>query len=451
MRILLIQCPTSHLAAGEIVYPIGLARLSSLVPAGNDKQCLDMNLYPDPWPVLKRTVEDVRPQVVALSFRNIDPLAGHQTSYLPSLMATASIVRKLVPGARIIAGGPAFSMYARRLMESVPQIDAGIVGEGEGNFPLAMAADFNPAAIGGLIYRDGDLVRENPPAPPVDLDTLPMPDTVGFPPAAYGRENAYVAAMGIEGKRGCNLSCGYCLYPFLGGRRVRLRSPEKIVDEMQRMKEAHGIGLFHFTDPVLNRPREHFRKVCQTLIRRKLKVSWTGFFRENELDDDTAAMAKEAGLCAIYFSADALTEHGLNLLSKQMRMTDILEAARVTTRQKILCVQHFLVNLPGEDKPAHVDEALENLDRLLQIHSASANLGAVVFNTLRLYPKAPLTRRLLAGKMIPESLDLLYPTYYNPPATSHVKHQLEARCHEALVFDRLGLDRAGMGQTAMAW
>lgn len=437
MRILLIQCPTSHLGAGEKVYPLGLARLSARVPAEYEKHGLDMNLHPDPWPVLKSTVEAFSPQVVALSFRNIDPLAGHQTSYLSSLATTAAMIRRLLPTARMIAGGTAFSMYARRLMEEVPEIDAGIVGEGENSFPAAIAEKFSPAAIGGLIYRKANAIYENQAAGPVDLNRLPMPDTDTFLPDAYNGNNAYVAAMGIEGKRGCDLTCGYCLYPVLGGRRFRLRDPERIVDEMQRMNAAHGASLFHFTDPVVNRPRDHFRKVCRTLLRRKLDVAWTGFFRENDLDDDTAALAKDAGLVAVYFSADALTDHGLTLLNKQMTIADVLAAARVTARRNILTVQHFLINLPGENQLGHFEEARDNLNRLLKIHAPAANLGAVVFNTVRLYPQAPLTRWLIRKKMIPADQDLLFPVYYDPPATTHVRHRLETMCHRAMVFDRL--------------
>ncbi|MDZ7582174.1 MAG: cobalamin-dependent protein [Deltaproteobacteria bacterium] len=158
MRLLLIQCPTSHLGAGEKVYPIGLARLSALVPAHYEKECLDMNLHPDPWPVLKEVLETFKPQVAALSFRNIDPLAGHQASYLSSLQTTAAMVRCVVPDARIIAGGPAFSMFAPQLMRAVPEIDAGLVGEGEQVFPLAVAPDFFPVVV--WLYPNG-----NPPTP----------------------------------------------------------------------------------------------------------------------------------------------------------------------------------------------------------------------------------------------------------------------------------------------
>ena len=445
MKILLIQCPTSHLGSGEKVYPIGLARLSALVPVDDVKCCLDLNLHPDPWPVLKETVTKVEPEVALLSFRNIDPLAGQQASYLSSLTITAAIVRRLAPTSRIIAGGPAFSMFAYRLMTEIPEIDFGLMGEGENAFARLIGHDLSPGAVGGLLWRQNGRIRRNPPDDAVDVDGLPMADTRGFSPKAYAGENAYVAAMGIEGKRGCDLACGYCLYPFLGGRRFRLRDPEKIAAEMQRLKVEHGIGLFHFTDPVLNRPREHFRRLCRTLIKKRIHVVWAGFFREDALDDDTAALAQDAGLSAIYFSADALTNHGLKLLNKQLAMAQILKAAQVTAKRRILTVQHFLVNLPDEDRPDHFVEAQENLKRLLDIHAPAANLGAVVFNAVRLYPQAPLTKRLIRKKMIPPDLDLLYPVYYNPPATAHVRHRLEHLCRQAAVMARLGLYDATKG------
>ena len=55
MRILLVQVPTSHLGAGERVYPLGLSRLSSLIPDKIDKWALDMNLSADPWADLNVT------------------------------------------------------------------------------------------------------------------------------------------------------------------------------------------------------------------------------------------------------------------------------------------------------------------------------------------------------------------------------------------------------------
>ena len=131
MRILLTQVPTSHLGAGERVYPLGLSRLAGIISGSAETMGLDMNLSPDPWPDLMDTVQQVNPHMVALSFRNLDPLAGHHASYLSSLKTAARVVRHLAPRARIFAGGPAFSLFARRLMQEIPEIDGGIIGEGE--------------------------------------------------------------------------------------------------------------------------------------------------------------------------------------------------------------------------------------------------------------------------------------------------------------------------------
>lgn len=438
MKILLVQIATSQLGAGEIVYPLGLSRLSSLVPKEVDKRVLDMNICPDPWARLKEMLEKDGPEVVALSFRNLDPLAGHHASYLSGLKTAALLVRTLLPQARIIAGGPAFSLFGLRLMEEITQIDIGLVGEGELVFAKLLGHKIEAEKIPGILWRHGQKVVANPLPPKIAMDDIPPLDVRSFSPARYLQKNSYVAAMGIEGKRGCDLWCGYCLYPFLGGTCMRLRSPGKIVDEMQMLKERFGIELFHFTDSVVNRPREHFEEVCREIIRRKLGISWTGFFREDGFTPQNLVLAMQAGLIAVYFSADGMTDQALALMNKQLTMEDIIGAAKLTCQEKILTMCHFLVNLPGDTEESIADSG-RLLDRLLEIHAPAGNLGAIIFNHVRLYPNTPLTRRLLRTGELPADTDLLYPVYYNPQKFSHVLHDFEARCHGAGVFSRLSI------------
>ncbi|MDQ7783852.1 MAG: cobalamin-dependent protein [Desulfomonilaceae bacterium] len=437
MRILLVQIPTSHLGAGERVYPLGLSRLSRLIPDRFEKQALDMNLQSDPWPALKQALLDFNPDVVALSMRNMDPLAGHQTSYLSSLKTSARMVRLLVPAARILAGGPAFSLFGKRLMHECPEIDCGLIGEGEGAFPQLLGSS-SLESVPGLIWRSSYGLDDNPRGDHINMDALPEMDVDLFRPADYTRGNKYVAAVGIEGKRGCDLHCAYCVYPSLGGRKMRLRSPVKIVDEMECLNKEHGLSLFHFTDSVVNRPADHFEAVCREILRRKLPIDWTGFFREDTLTEQLTDLAVRAGLCAVYFSADALTEHGLKVLNKRMSKKDVLRAARITAAIGVLTMCHFLINLPGETR-AHVAEARDMLHSILDVHHPVGNLGAVIFNNVRLYPDALLTSKLLNAGLLDPRVDLLYPVYHNPIGSAHVLHELEALCHVAGVFSRLGL------------
>lgn len=438
MKILLVQLPTSHLGAGERVYPLGLSRLSTTLPSRHDKEVLDMNIATDPWPDLKETITRFQPDAIALSFRNLDPLAGHQASYLSSLKTGAALARALAPQARILAGGPAFSLFARRLMEEVPELDMGLKGEGELIFPHLFEPDIDPGKIPGILWRNTTGIVENPMGPMVDMDTLPAMDVDAFSPLSYTRGNAYIAAVGIEGKRGCDLWCGYCLYPFLGGCTMRLRSPSRIVDEMASLNLGFGIKLFHFTDSVVNRPRHHFEALCQELVRRDLGLTWTGFFREDSLTRENLELAQRAGCVAVYFSGDSLTDQGLKLLNKRMTRQDLYNAARLTADNGILTMCHFLLNLPGEQDKERI-QTRETLDRILEIHAGPGNLGAVIFNHVRLYPGAPMTKRLIKSGVLSPDTDLLYPVYHNPEPYDSMLHELEARCHRAGVFSRLKL------------
>jgi len=349
------------------------------------------------------------------------------------------MIRFLAPRSRILAGGPAFSLFGARLMKEIPEIDCGLVGEGESALLQILAQPLNPGSVPGLIWRNGGRIERNPMGAHILMDLLPDMDLASFVPEDYAQKNKYVAAVGIEGKRGCDLHCSYCIYPFLGGGKMRLRSPEKIVDEMEHLNKAHGVDLFHFTDSVLNRPDDHFEATCREIMRRKLIVNWTGFFREDCLNQELMDLAARAGLVALYFSADALTDHGLKILNKQMFKENILRAARIAAKSKILTMCHFLINLPGETKE-HAVEARQMLDQILDIHGSVGNLGAIIFNTVRLYPGAPLTRKLLKKGLLDSGIDLLYPVYYDPPESAHLLHELESHCHAAGVFSRLQID-----------
>ena len=436
MKTVLIQVPTSHMGSGEKVYPIGLSRLASLIPNWFEVCALDMNMAPDPWMDLHKLIVDYRPDFAALSFRNIDPLAGHHTSYISSLKTAALLIKRYSPGTAVIAGGPAFSLFPERLMNEIPQIDYGIKGEAEGVFPGLLSRQIDHENIPGLVWRRGGRVVVNPKGAVIDLDELPGIDTVSFNPEDYIKGNAYVAAIGIEGKRGCDLKCSYCVYPSLGGCSMRLRDPGRIADDMERLSKEHGIKLFHFTDSVVNRPVEHFEALCLEIIKRNIDIGWTGFFREDSLTDYSAGLAKDAGLVACYFSGDALNSFGLKLMRKALTPKMLLDASSVSVKHNILTMCHFLVNLPFETE-THRVESKDLLNRILDIHSGAGNLGAVIFNNIRLYPGAGITGTLIKKGLLKKDTDLLYPVYFNPVETSYFQHELEALCHSAGVFSRI--------------
>ncbi len=428
MRVLLVQAVSTH-DCGEKVFPLGLAGLAASIGREHEVKGLDLNLVPYPWPDLVRTLDAFRPAVVGISFRNLDPLAGNLVSFVPHLKTLGTLVRQHAPEAAVVLGGSAFTLFARRLMEEVPEVDIALSGEAEAVFALLLENLHTPGAFPGTLWRNGGEVRANDPeilcCP--DLDSMPLPDWAAFDPAGYKDRNRYVAFMGVETKRGCPNKCSYCLYPVLQGSRLRLRTPERIVNELEILQHDFGVRNVHFTDAVVNQPEDHLKAVCKEILRRRLEIGWTGFFREDTLSENELDLYMQAGLITVYFSADGASDCALRLLEKNLTREQVLHAARLAAQSGVLTVYHFLVNLPGESRSS-VDQAYELLERLFSLHASKGNLGAVVINNLRLYPGTPLTEKILRDRLIDPAQDLLYPTYFNPPPWDALRHELTAFC-----------------------
>ena len=214
---------------------------------------------------------------------------------------------------------------------------------------------------------------------------------------------------------------------MLQGRRLRLRSPERIVDELETLQRRFWHSQRPFYRCCSEPAEDHLRAICKEILRRGLEIGWTGFFREDTLSEKDLDLYSKAGLLTLYFSADGASDYTLRLLGKNLTLEQVLHAGKLAAQSGILSVYHFLVNLPGETRGS-VEQTYRLLDKLFSLHASKANLGAVVINNLRLYPGTPLTEKILGDRLIDPELDLLYPIYFNPPPWDNLRHELGAFC-----------------------
>jgi len=425
MRVLMIQSLSVEGNSSEKVYPIGIVSLADrLTKSGHHVEILDMNLHADPFASLKERLVSFRPEAVGISLRNIDPLGNKTTSLVPHFVAAVRLVAALLPKTWIIAGGTGFSLFPKRLMDELPEIHYGLVGEAELSFPALLSSIESPPPLKGLCTRKGERIHLSPPSRDFAMTGYTVPDRRLLDPSAYLDINTYVPAIGIESKRGCSLACAYCVYPRLQGKRLRCRTPEAVVDEMEFLHREYGIGSFHFTDPVLNMPRGHLEEICRELLRRKLKLRWDGFMREDLLNEENVALFEKAGCECFSFSPDGLCQESLDVLGKRLRESDIIRAAELVAKTDVVSVYHFMVNVPGETN-ATAEKGMRLLERIYKIHSAKRNLGTVVLNNIRILPGTLIESVARAEGVIGETTDLLYPVYYNPAPFESLRYRLE--------------------------
>jgi len=426
MRVLFIQTLSVEGASQERVYPLGIVTLAGpLQGSGYEVSLLDMNIEPDPFGAVKQRLLSFKPDVVGLSLRNIDPLANKTSSLIPPFLVAARLVASVSPKAWIIAGGAGFSLFPRRLMREAPEIHYGIVGEAEASLPLLLLSLKNPPLSKGLCRRGGGGTMTSSSSPCRDMARYERPDRSLLAPSRYSDINAYVPAVGIETKRGCPFHCSYCVYPRLQGSKVRCRLPRDVVDEMESLHKEYGVKRFHFTDPVINYPEDHLGDICRELIKRKLKLKWDGFMREDYFHEKDAALFENAGCECFSFSPDGLAQESLDVLDKRLSTADILRAARLAAQTDVMSVYHFMVNVPGETEKT-CEKGLRLLERLYDLHSRKKNLGTVVLNNIRIMPGTPIEAMARAKGVIRPDTDLLYPTYYNPRPFEAFRYRLEA-------------------------
>lgn len=421
----MIQTPSVEGISQERVYPIGIVSLAGIIrQSGHEVQILDMNLEIDPYSQLKERLLNFSPDAVGLSLRNIDPLANKTSSLIPPFVVTVRLISALLPKAWLIAGGTGFSLFPERLMQELPEIHYGIVGEAETSFPALLSSLENPPAIPGLCRREGPKIQMQPPSREFDMAGYTVPDRQLLKPSLYAGINNYVPAVGIETKRGCPYNCSYCVYPKLQGRSLRCRTAKSVVDEMEVLHKEYGIENFHFTDPVVNIPDGHLEDICREILLRKLKIRWDGFMREDHINEENIILFEKAGCECFSFSPDGLCQEALDVLNKGLTEADILKAARLAAQADIISVYHFMVNVPGETEGTML-KGVDLLERIYESHEKKRNLGTVVLNNIRILPGTPIETMARENGVIQPDTDLLYPVYYNPPPFDKFRYRLE--------------------------
>jgi len=196
------------------------------------------------------------------------------------------------------------------------------------------------------------------------------------------------------------------------------------VDEIEILHKDYGIESFHFTDPVLNVPHGHLEGICVEILRRKLKVRWDGFLREDQLNDKNVALFERAGCECFSFSPDGLCQESLDVLRKNLSEAQVLKAARLVAQTDVVSVYHFMVNVPGETEKT-CEKSIQFLERLYEVHSQKKNLGTIILNNIRILPGTAIEGMARANGVIDAETDLLYPTYYNPKPFNTLRYKLE--------------------------
>jgi len=343
MKLLLLQ---PYLGRPEPpLFPLGLACLAAHL-SGHELKGLDLNVVPQLWAALRQTLQNYDPEVVLVSLRNVDTTwYGDPFYYFPYFQEQVRQIRTWAPQCRIIVGGSGFSIFAREIMARMPEIDLGLLGEGEAVVPGLLLSLEHPESFPSTLFRHGGVVAGGAQIAIASLHDYLPPRYDLFPLSPY-LDNPL--GVGVETKRGCALNCSYCTYPNLNGGHVRLIDPATVVAILKELQESHQVQRLVFTDATFNVPKAHAESVLHRMIATGLNLEWEAYFHERGFDSPFLDLCLEAGCRRFWFSPDGMTDAALAALQKMQSATEVRRVWRLLVQRRTVPANFSLFwNYPG--------------------------------------------------------------------------------------------------------
>ena len=129
-----------------------------------------------------------------------------------------------------------------------------------------------------------------------------------------------------------------------------------------------ALRVFILPIPYSTFPMVILRGSVKEILRRKLKVRWDGFMREDHLNEKNVALFERAGCECFSFSPDGLCQDSLDVLCKNLSEAEILKAASLVAQTDVVSVYHFMVNVPGETQET-CENGIRFVEQLYELHS----------------------------------------------------------------------------------
>ena len=356
VKVLFVEPPKNYwFVMGEYLPPpYGILQLAAYLENKNkdvEIEVLDCNAKLLDWEGLEKYIESFDPDIVASS-----ALATCNTYVAVRTLETA---KKVKPDVLTVAGGQHFTVMAQESLETYPEIDVIVCGEGEQTLvelvrALAEKKSFSP--VKGISFRHKGKIQHNPPRPLIEnLDDLPF--------AGYHfvedlvQEYHFTAMAGpkaryalVEGSRGCSHRCTFCTQWRHWEGKWRGKSPKRIADEFEYCYENYGSRFLWLTDDNFGLGKRA-GDLCDELIRRGFSddIMW---FMQARCDDvvkhrDLLPKMRKSGLRWVLLGVESHNPSTLDAFKKKESPEDAKEAVKMLHENDIFAQAMFII---GERK-----------------------------------------------------------------------------------------------------
>lgn len=239
--------------------------------------------------------------------------------------------------------------------------------------PTASPEYVNPDVFDSIVRGEGELAfleclkdienknlkREYSQPLIENLDTLPFParnllDVQGGRIFNFGKQLAEGESVTLTTSRGCPFDCYFCANNEMWNNKVRYRTPENVVSEMEEIVGEFKVREIKFQDDNWTLKRDRTLELCEEIkeLNNKLpkRIFWRAYTRTDLVDNKILKAMKDAGCIEIDYGIESGDQDILDIMNKKTTVEQNIEAI-ILAKETNLDVRGFMmVGLPGTTK-----------------------------------------------------------------------------------------------------
>jgi len=309
--------------------PLGLLTVAAMLPDAFQKRLVDVN------------VEDLTDE--ALSWADMAFIGGMAVQ---RNSARQIIARCKAAGLKIVAGGPLFTSE----YDQFEDVDHFMLNEAELTLP-AFLADLEKGCAKHVYETTGFCDLRRTPAPMWELINLKD-----------------YASMNIQFSRGCPFNCEFCNVTALFGHRVRFKTAEQMIDELDSLYHIGWRGQIFFVDDnfIGNKAylKSHLLPALIQWQKGRKQIPFNTEASVNLADDEPLMkMMVEAGFDSVFIGIETPSEEGLAECNKrQNRNRNLVESVKLIQRAGLQVQGGFIVGFDS-DTPSIFQRQIEFIQK----------------------------------------------------------------------------------------
>lgn len=350
MKVLFVNPPqtaSKYKFMGVIAPPLGIAYMAGVLQENNiDVEILDASAEDMDFKDVEKELLKRKPDLVALTA--LTPTIGRA-------LETAQVVKETLPDSIVVMGGyhPTFNFIETLEDENV---DIVIRGEGEYimlNLVQALENQSSLHDVKGIVFEDKNSkeIVVNPEAPLIqDLDELPFPALNLLPMKKYRLLDMDTHMTTMITTRGCPMQCSFCSSAAMHGKKIRERSVENIVDEIEYLNTNYNIDTIAFMDDTFTLKKRKVMAICDEILKRNIEIMWGCTSRVDTLDEKLLKKMKEAGCITIFIGVESADQQQLDNMCKNTTIAKIENAFKIAHKLKIRTIASVALGMPGDTK-----------------------------------------------------------------------------------------------------